>query len=158
MGGKALGLPPIRGGDEMADTAATHHDSGHHLSPFVRHFLGMFGVMVGGMVVAAGVFLAIVDMTWDDALVEHPLASLLVVAAGMTIPMASWMVYRGMGVRNSMEMAAAMAVPVVPFLFMVWLGVTDTAQCGTYCIVAIVAMLGLMLYRRDQYSMEMSHN
>ena len=49
-------------------------------------------VMVG----AAAIFLTIVGMPWDEATIEHPLASLLVIAAGMTIPMTGWMLYRGM--------------------------------------------------------------
>lgn len=138
--------------------AITQHRSDRRLTPFRRHFLQMFGLMVAGMILAAGIFLTIVGMTWDEATVEHPLAALLVIAAGMTVPMAVWMLERGMGVRNSMEMAAAMAVPVVPFLCLVWFGVTTSAWCGGYCILAIVAMVGLMLYRRDEYSMEMNHS
>ena len=132
------------------------HDGHHRLvSPFWRHFLEMFGVMVVGMVVGAAILLSIVGTTWDEATRQYPTASLLVIAAGMTIPMAAWMVYRGMGWKNSREMAAAMAVPVIPFLGLVWSGATPTAQCGVYCLVAIVTMLALMLYRRDDYSMEM---
>src|SRR6266508_2983029 len=113
-----------------------------HLSLFWRHFIEMFAVMVAGMIVAAGIFLTIVGMTWDEATLKHPLASLLVIAAGM-------------GVKNSAEMSAAMLVPVVPFLCLVWFDVTKSAQCGGYCILAIVAMVGLMLHRRSEYSMEM---
>lgn len=133
------------------------HRKEHRLTPFRRHFLEMFGVMVGGMVLSAGVFLTLVGMTWDEATVEHPLAALLVIAAGMTVPMAVWMLRRGMGARNSMEMAAAMAVPVVPFLCLIWFGITKSAWCGPYCILSVVAMVALMLYRRDVYSMDMAH-
>jgi hypothetical protein len=97
-------------------------------------------------------------MTWDEATVRHPMASLFVIAAGMSMPMAAWMLYRGMGLRNSVEMAAAMVIPVIPFLCLVWFDVTESALCGPYCIVAIAAMLGLMLYRRKEYSMEMAHH
>ena len=143
----------------MAHTGAiTPHRWDRRPSPFRRHFLQMFGVMVAGMILSAAVFLTVIGMTWDEATLAHPLASLLVIAAGMTVPMTIWMLHRGMGVRNSMEMAAAMAVPAVPFICLVWFGVTKNALCGPYCIVAIVAMVGLMLYRRDEYSMEMSHS
>lgn len=125
-----------------------------HLTPFWRHFLEMFGVMMAGMVVAAGIFLMIVGMTWDEALVHRPAASLLVIAAGMTIPMTAWMLRRGMGWRTSTEMAVAMAAPALPFLCLVWFGVTRSALCGPYCMLAIVAMVALMLYRRETYSME----
>ena len=112
----------------------------------------MFGVMVAGMIAAAAIFLTVVHMTWDEATRQHPMASLVVIAAGMTVPMTAWMLHRGMGHRNSMEMAAVMAVPVVPFLCLVWFGVTDSAQCGLYCVLAIVGMLALMLYMRPEYS------
>jgi hypothetical protein len=125
---------------------------GAHLgSHFWRHFAEMFGVMVAGMIATAAIFLTIVQMTWDEATREHPMASLLVIAAGMTIPMAAWMLYRGMGRRNTSEMAAVMALPAIPFLGLVWFGVTDSALCGPYCILAIVGMLALMLYRRSAY-------
>jgi hypothetical protein len=129
----------------------------HHLSPFWRHFWQMLGVMVVGMVASAAVFLTIVGMTFDQATQRHPIVSLLVIAAGMSVPMLAWMLYRGMGWRNSSEMATAMAVPVIPFLCLVWFDVTKSAQCGGYCMITIAAMLGLMHYRRDRYSMEMAH-
>lgn len=125
---------------------------GAHLgSHFWRHFAEMFGVMVAGMIASAAIFLTIVQMTWDEATREHPMGSLLVIAAGMTIPMAAWMLHRGMGRRNTIEMAAVMALPAIPFLCLVWFGVTDSALCGPYCILAIVGMLALMLYRRSAY-------
>ena len=140
----------------MAHTGTMAPRRAGWLTPFRRHFLQMMGVMVVGMIVSAGIFLAIVGMTWDEATTEHPQASLLVIAAGMTVPMAVWMLRRGMGVRNSTEMAAAMALPVVPFLCLVWFGVTESALCGAYCILAVVAMVALMRYRRHEYSTEMT--
>jgi len=73
----------------------------------------------------------------------------------MTVPMVAWMMYRGMGWRNSFEMAAAMVLPVIPFLCFVWFGITESAQCGFYCAVMVIAMLALMRYRRSEYSMQM---
>jgi hypothetical protein len=52
-------------------------------------------------------------------------------------------------------MAAVMILPVIPFLCLVWFGITQTAQCGAYCAVTVLAMLALMGYRRREYSMEM---
>ena len=125
------------------------------LSPFWRHFVQMLAVMIAGMVGSAAIFLTVVQKDWEEATASYPVASLLVIAAGMTVPMAAWMLYRGMGWRNTSEMAAAMVLPVVPFLLLVWFDVTKSAQCGAYCLVAIAAMLGLMLHRRAEYSMEM---
>lgn len=135
----------------------TSHRIEPRLSPFWRHLWQMFAVMMAGMVAAAAIFLTIVGMKWDDATVQHPVASLLVIATGMSVPMTAWMRYRGMGWRNSLEMAAAMVVPVIPFLCLVWFNVTKTAQCGAYCLISLAAMIGLMRYRRSEYSMEMAH-
>lgn len=132
-----------------------HRIHEQRLSPFWRHFLQMLAIMAAGMVGSAAIFLTIVQMDWEEATVSHPTASLLVIAAGMSVPMAAWMLYRGMGWKNSAEMAAAMILPVVPFLLLVWFNVTKSAQCGTYCLIGIAAMLGLMLYRRGEYSMQM---
>jgi hypothetical protein len=116
----------------------------------------MLAVMIAGMVASAAIFLTVVQMDWEEATASHPIASLLVIAAGMTVPMAAWMLYRGMGWRNTAEMAAAMILPVVPFLLLVWFDVTKSAQCGAYCLIGIAAMLGLMSYRRADYSMKMA--
>jgi hypothetical protein len=126
-------------------------------SHFWRHALEMFAVMVIGMITSAAIFLTLVQMTWEEAIADRPTASLLVIAAGMSLPMMAWMLYRGMGWKNSVEMAAVMVVPVIPFLCLVWFGVVSSAACGAYCMVTIVAMLGLMLYRRDEYATGMRH-
>ncbi len=47
--------------------------------------------MVVGMLAAAAIFLTIVQVTWDEATVRYPVHSLLVVAAGMTVPLVAWM-------------------------------------------------------------------
>lgn len=128
-----------------------------HLSPFWRHFWQMLAVMVAGMIGSAAIFLTIVGMDWEEATARRPVASLVVIAGGMSVPMAAWMLHRGMGWRNTGEMAAAMVVPVIPFLCLVWFNVTKSAQCGPYCVISIGVMLGLMLYRRSEYSMNMAH-
>ena len=132
-----------------------HHK--RHLPTFWRHFLEMLAAMAVGMIATGAVFLSVVGLkTWEQVTLQYPTQILLAMAVGMTLPMVAWMLFRGMGRRNSYEMAAATVLPVVPFLFLVWSGVTKSAQCGGYCVVMIAAMLGLMLYRRDEYSMKMA--
>jgi hypothetical protein len=87
--------------------------------------------------------------------IQYPTQALMAMAAGMTIPMVAWMLSRGMGRKNSYEMALAMVVPVIPFLCLVWLDVTPGAECAAYCASTVVAMLGLMYYRRNEYSKDM---
>jgi hypothetical protein len=146
----------------MSHTVRDHPISFHHLREaqhkphlpsFWRHFLQMLAAMAVGMIATGAIFLSAVGLkTWDQVTVQYPTQALLAMAAGMTIPMAAWMLFRGMGARNTAEMAAAMVLPVIPFLCLVWFDVTKSAQCGAYCAVTIVAMLGLMFYRRGQYS------
>jgi len=143
--------------------AASHHHVAvaevHHrrrLSHFWRHLLEMLGAMVVGMITTGAIFISIVGLkSWDEVTIQYPTQALLAMAVGMTAPMVAWMLYRGMGWRNSFEMAAAMVLPVIPFLCLVWFGATKSAQCGAYCAVMVVAMLGLMRYRRSEYSMQM---
>ncbi len=143
---------------EVSPAQALAPEVGHkrHLSPFWRHFLGMLAAMVVGMIATGAVFLSVVGLkTWDQVTIEYPTQALVAMAGGMSIPMVGWMLYRGMGWKNSYEMAAAMVLPVLPFLCLVWFGVTKSAQCGGYCALTVVAMLVLMRYRRSQYSMPM---
>ena len=129
------------------------------LSPFWRHFLQMFAAMVVGMIATGAIFLSVVGAkTWDEVTTEYPNQALLAMAAGMSIPMVAWMTYRGMGRRRSLEMAAAMVLPVVPFLCLVWFDVTASAQCGAYCLATIAAMLGVMFYRREDYSAQITQS
>jgi hypothetical protein len=126
------------------------------LPPFWRHFVEMLAAMAVGMFVAAAIFVFITNAkTWDEVTSRFPTQALLAMAAGMTVPMVGWMLFRGMGWKNSYEMAAAMVLPVIPFLCLVWFGVTKSAQCGGYCALTVVAMLGLMFCRRSEYSMQM---
>lgn len=136
---------------------APNRSERRHISPFSRHFLQMFAAMVVGMIATGAIFLTVVGLkTWGEVTVRYPTQSLLAMAAGMTISMVAWMLYRGMGWRNSYEMAAAMLVPAIPFLCLVWFNVTESALCGGYCASTVVAMLALMYYRRSAYSMEIS--
>jgi len=144
-----------------SDPSADHH--GHasmatqrHVSQFWRHFLEMLGIMVAGMIVSAAIFLSVVGLkAWDEITLVYPTQALLAMAFGMTVPMVAWMLSRGMGWKNSYEMALAMVLSVIPFLCLVWFNVTNSAQCGAYCLLSVFAMLILMRFRRNEYSMQM---
>ena len=125
------------------------------LSPFWRHFLEMLGAMMIGMIAGAAIFLSIVHVSWDEALLQYPVQALLVMAVSMSVPMVAWMRYRHHGWRSSAEMGAAMVLPVIPFICLVAFDVTEGAVCNLYCLATLLAMLGVMLYRRDEYSMQM---
>ena len=93
--------------------------------------------------------------TWDEVTSQYPTQALVAMGAGMSIPMVAWMQCRGIGRRNSYEMALAMILPLIPFLCLVWFGITESAQCGAYCALTFVTMYALMRYRRSECSMQM---
>ena len=140
--------------------SAEHHDvdrtairHGGHNGGFWRHYVEMFAVMLVGMLVSGYTLVRAVGLTsWDKATSLYPTQCLLAMALGMSVPMSAWMLWRGLGRRNATEMMLVMALPVVPFLCLVWFNITTSAWCGAYCGLTAVAMLGLMLYRRGDYS------
>jgi hypothetical protein len=135
--------------DHALNANAAHEG---HRSGLWRHFGEMLVTMAVGMVVGVAVYLTAIGMTFDEALVRHPITILIVVAISMTVPMVAWMRHRGHGWRSCAEMAAAMIIPVIPFLCLVWFDVTKSAMCGGYCALSVAAMMVLMLYRRSEYS------
>jgi cytochrome bd-type quinol oxidase subunit 2 len=108
--------------------------------------------MMLGMFVGYGIFLAIVGTSGAEARRLYPTASLLVMAVSMTVPMLAWMRFRRHVWRDTIEMGAAMLVPAVPFLVCLWVHVLGEAPNGPYMMVSTVAMIGLMLFRWNVYS------
>lgn len=134
------------------EAVSTHAGHEGHRSVFWWHFVEMVVAMAIGMIAGAAVFLTIVRMTWDEALLRYPVLCLLVMAFSMTLPMVAWMHHRGHGWRSSSEMAAAMIVPAIPFICLASLHVIKGAPCGLYCALTVPVMLGVMLYRRSEYA------
>jgi hypothetical protein len=127
------------------------------ISPFWLHFVEMFAATWIGMAAGRPVILAITGLSsTDQAYRRYPWQSVLSMALSMTVPMVAWMLFRGHGWRNSAEMAAAMLVPAIPFIVLCSLHVpAGRPAAGEYMVLSTLAMLGLMLYRRDVYSMPM---
>jgi NhaP-type Na+/H+ or K+/H+ antiporter len=149
---------PLEPGKEASKPLATAPEKHHkrRISPFWRHYLQMAVVMGIGMVASGAILTFAVGLkSWDAVTIQYPTQALLVMAAGMSIPMVAWMLFRRMGRKNSYEMAAAMLLPVIPFLCLVWFGITKSALCGPYCVSTFVAMFALMRYRRSEHSMHM---
>ena len=148
--------PVLAQGENSTPTTQLEAGMQPHRPRFWRHFIEMLAVMVAGMLASGFALARSVGLTsWEKVTTLYPNQALLVMAAGMSIPMVAWMLYRRMGWRNSYEMAAAMVLPVIPFLCLVWFHVTKSAQCGAYCALTVVAMFVLMRYRRSEYSMAM---
>jgi hypothetical protein len=118
---------------------------------FIRHVLEMGLAMMVGMMVSAAIFLSAVGMTAAEAMREHAVLFVALQALGMTVAMVAWMRYRRHNWRSSSEMAAAMVVPAIPLICLRLLDVISGPICGLYCLVTVVAMVALMLYRRSDY-------
>jgi hypothetical protein len=127
------------------------------IPPFWQHFLEMFVAMWIGMAAGRPVFLAITGLSSTRQASDlYPAQSVLSMGLSMTVPMVAWMLVRGHGWRNSAEMAAAMLVPAIPFIILCSLHVLGGGPAnGVYMMLSTLAMIGLMVYRRDVYSMPM---
>ena len=113
---------------------------------FLRHYIEMVIVMFVGM----GVVMAVAGMPSDDTV------ALLYMATSMTVPMVAWMRFRGHGWRPSAEMAGAMYAPT--FVAIALLGTVDyDLLMGLEHVAMLLAMLGAMLYRRDEYTGHAHH-
>ena len=128
-----------------------HRGGRSHTMHFLRHLLEMALAMMVGMFAGAAVFVSALGITVDQAIQDHSVSFVIAMAFSMTIPMVAWMRYRGHAWDRSLEMAAAMIVPAIP---LICLRVADVVGpiCGPYCLLSVLAMVGVMVYRRSDYS------
>ena len=124
---------------------------------FARHYLEMWIVMLLGMVVLwVPARMALGESGVSSAELHRDLPALMILgmAMTMTVPMIAWMRHRGHGWAASHEMAAAMMLPALGVVGLLAAGlVTDMGVLMTIEHVAMgVAMLGVMLARRAEYS------
>ena len=124
---------------------------------FVRHYVEMLVAMFGGMLVLgvpAGATLAAVGMSMSELHSDAPALMLSVMAVTMTVPMVAWMRYRGHGRRANAEMSASMLVPTFAVIGLLWVDLV--ADIGALLLIQhiamLLAMLGEMLLRRDEYT------
>ena len=123
---------------------------------FTRHYLEMLVSMFVGMAVLwlpASMALSTAGMSSAE-LRDAPALMLLVMAVTMTAPMVAWMRYRGHGWAASAEMAAAMFIPTFGVIALLWAGLVDDmgALLAVEHVAMLLAMLGAMLLRREEYS------
>ena len=73
-------------------------------------------------------------------------------AFAMTAPMIAWMRHRHHPWNVCLEMSAAMVAPAIALCVLRIADVISGGVCGAYCGLSLVAMVGVMVYRRDYYS------
>jgi len=94
---------------------------------------------------------------------EAPGVAVLATAVIYTLPMAAWMLLRGMDARATAEMAAATLAVGVVLVGLAALGAMSTDDLSTwasaaFCGPACVVMLPVMLLRRDMYTGRTGHH
>jgi hypothetical protein len=120
---------------------------------FARHFGEMVLAMFLGMVVLGG--LAELGFALSGSSLSGQAGGIQVMLMGfsMTVPMVLWMSYRGHTAARNVEMALSMIVPSVAAAALALAGVLGSgAALGIQHAVMIPAMLGVMLWRYQDYS------
>jgi hypothetical protein len=125
---------------------------------FGRHFLEMcISMCLGGALLALIAFGAIPSLLGNPNLRElYPQFSLLLIAMLLTVPMAAGMLSRGMPLRPTLEMAAVPVGLALVFIAATSAGMLETGvlqiEFSTFCGLACVGMLVVMLFRLDLYT------
>jgi hypothetical protein len=151
-------LPPasvLAENDELHVAVGGSH--GKRTGRFLRHFFEMLLVMMLGMCVLGAAFGAFHDLAFGSGVAaawrDHVVLAAFAMAFNMSVPMVLWMRYRGHSWERGGEMAAAMNLPVLPLL--VFYGFDVIPARGVLAgqmMLMIPAMLGAMLYRKEEYS------
>jgi hypothetical protein len=141
----------------MATEVVLYQPNGRTAWRFLRHLFEMLVVMMLGMCVLGAVFGALHDILFGSGYAaawrDHVVLAAFAMGFDMTVPMVLWMRYRGHSWERGGEMAAAMNLPVLPLLVLYGLGaIPAPAVLGLQMMLMIPAMIGAMLYRREEYS------
>jgi hypothetical protein len=125
----------------------------HSKRIFARHFGEMVLVMLLGMGILGGLATLVFAAAGGSLTDQSGALRVSLMGVYMTAPMVLWMRYRGHTTRQNAEMAGAMVVPTITAAALAAAGVLDTgAALGVQHAVMIPAMLGVMLWRYDEYS------
>jgi hypothetical protein len=120
---------------------------------FARHFGEMVLAMLLGMLVLGGVT-ALAFALSGSSLSDQPGGTqVMLMGFNMTVPMVLWMSYRGHSLARNVEMAMSMIVPSLAAAALAWAGALESgAALGVQHAVMIPAMLGVMLWRYEEYA------
>jgi hypothetical protein len=121
---------------------------------FVRHYIEMCAAMCVGIVVGDAIYFWLAGLRgYATPLTQLPELSVVVVTVAMTLPMAGWMLFRGMARRPTLEMSAAMFVLGGLLLGIGVLGLVERSSLALLEHgLMMPAMLIPMLLRRDLYT------
>ena len=132
---------------------------------FGRHFAEMciIGMCVGGSILYAAFFWAAGALGYPNLRDEAPQLAVLATAVIYALPMAAWMLFRGMDRRSTLEMSLATIAVGGILIGAAALGImTDAELSGwagaRFCGPACVAMIAVMLIQRDMYTGRSGHH
>ncbi len=120
---------------------------------FARHFGEMVLAMFVGMVVLGGVAELVLAAAGSSLSGQPGGTQVMLMGFNMTVPMVIWMAYRGHARARNTEMAMSMVVPSLAAAALAWAGALGSAAAlGVQHAVMIPAMLGVMLWRYEEYA------
>lgn len=130
---------------------------------FVRHYLEMcIAMCIGGGLLLAGFFWAAAQVGQPALREQAPELAVLAAAVIFALPMAAWMLFRGMEKRPTAEMAGATIAVGLVLIALAWAGILPADDlsgwasarfCGPACLV----MVPVMLARRGMYAGHAGH-
>jgi hypothetical protein len=120
---------------------------------FARHFGEMVLAMLLGMLVLGGLAELVFAMSGSSLSHQPGGTQVMLMGFNMTVPMVLWMRHRGHAVARNVETAMSMIMPSVAAAGLAWAGVLASgAALGVQHAVMIPAMLGVMLWRYEDYA------
>jgi hypothetical protein len=143
-------------------TVAAHVSPSRQAWNFARHYLEMcIAMCVGGVPLTLVTLAGLSSLTGASVRDQYPQLSLLVMAFTITLPMAAWMLFRGMPRRPTLEMAGAAFLVAIVLIMASWIGGIEEApqlKVGEFCGLTCAAMFAVMLFRLDLYTGRTGHH
>jgi hypothetical protein len=131
---------------------------------FARHFAEMcIAMCVGGSILYAAFFSAAGAVGHPNLRDEAPQLASLATAVIYALPMAAWMLFRGMDRRPTLEMSLATIAVGGILIGAAGLGIITNAELSgwasaRFCGPACVAMVAVMIVQRDVYTGRTGHH
>ncbi len=120
--------------------------------PFLRHYGEMVLAMMVGMMFPGMPLRSLLVMAgFGGVVASGAFGSLVAMWLGMTASMVAWMRYRGHTWRQAAEMTVAMLAPALLLVAL------DRSLAGPSHLAMLLGMLGLMLYRHEEYGHGAAH-
>jgi hypothetical protein len=120
---------------------------------FARHFGEMVIAMLVGMGVLSGLAALLFAAFGSSLSDQSGEFRVMLMGFNMTVPMIAWMRYRGHGLARNVEMAGSMVVPSLLAAVLAWTALLGAGGAlALQHAVMVPAMLGVMLWRYDEYA------